>query len=135
MADHSIGDLVKARMAINDLISVANADSKKLVAEKKHNLEILDGFILKALNEMGMDSAKTEFGTASKDTKESFTVEDRQAFFDWIIKHDAWHFVPAKINAVDARTYMKENDGVLPPGIKYGGFTVVKFRKPTKKAK
>ncbi len=134
MSSHTIADLIKARIAINDIITATNAESKKLVAEKKQNLEVLDGFILKTLNEMGVDSAKTDAGTAFKDLKESFTVEDREAFFAWVLETDNWEFLQSKVNATNAREYMKETNGLLPPGVKYNGFTVVKIRKPTKKA-
>jgi len=132
---YDIGTLVKARIETNDRIAAANAEAKKLVEAEKRSLEVIDGFILKKLNEMGVDSAKTEFGTAFKDNKESFTIEDREAFFKWVREKDAWHFVPAKINSTDAKTYMKETEGLLPPGVKYNSFIMPKIRKPTKKVK
>lgn len=133
MSEFNIGKLIWARIKLNDMITQRTKDMKSSVEDLKKQLEMLDNQVLLMLNEAGVDSIKSENGTAYKDNKETFTVKDRDAFVTWVRENDTWEFLPAKVNAENARTYMKENGGALPPGVGYNCFIVPKFRRPTKK--
>jgi len=133
MSTYTIAQLVQLRMFIASDIDTKTKDMKKSIEAEKMKLDKVEIAILDKLNELGLDSAPTEFGTASKDLKESFTVSDREAYFKWISETDNWHFLDAKVNKPNARTFVKEHEGELPPGVKYSAFMKTKYRKPVKK--
>lgn len=129
----SVDKLIQARIAVDDKIRAINKSMKEQVATLEDKLDLIDNVVLDRMNQQGVDSFKTEFGTAFKDNKESYTVDDRVAFIEWVKETDSWNFLPAKVNASDARNYLEQNSGALPPGVKYGCFTVPKFRRPSTK--
>ena len=133
MSKHTIAQLVQIRMHLANLIDEKTKEMKASIEEDKKKLNLVELAVLDKLNELGLEKAPTEFGTASKDLKESFSVEDKEAYFDWIKSSDSWHFLDARVNAPNAKTYVKEHQGELPPGIKYSAFMRTKYRKPTKK--
>lgn len=131
--DFPIDKLIWARIQLDDKQKAMAKGMKSTVEDIKTQLGQLDGKIMELLNQQGSNSIRTDSGTAFKDNKDSFTVGDRDAFIEWVRENDAWDFLPAKINPASANAYMEENDGALPPGIKFNRFVVVKFRRPTTK--
>lgn len=133
MSQYTIAQLVQLRFTISTFISEKTSEMKKSIESEKLKLDLVENSILEKLNELGVDKVTTEFGTASKDLKESFTMEDREVCFDWIKETDNWHFLSAAISTPNIKQYVKDNKGELPPGVKYSAFLRTKYRKPTKK--
>lgn len=80
-----IATLIKNRRRLADMITKLNQKSKDSVSGMKDNLEKIDSAIMKYLNEQGLDSVKSEFGTAFKDTKDRLNISDSIAFKRHII--------------------------------------------------
>ena len=80
-------------------------------------LDKLEGEILGALQEQGLENARTELGTCYKITQSSATVKDREVF-------EAWADETGNRGAMDIRANKKAirellDDGVEVPGVTY----------------
>lgn len=82
-------------------------------------------------DEMGVDSFNTPYGTAYRNVKKSFRIEDWQEYSSWIIKTNNAQCLekrPAKLAVQD----IIDETGEIPPGLME--FVEVEFnvRRPTK---
>ena len=133
MSNYTIAQLVQMRMQIAATIAEKTKEMKASIESEKKKLDAVEVACLSKLIEMDVENVKTEFGTVSKDKKESFTVEDKTMLMDWVKETGEWEILDNRVNAPNTRTFLSEHNGELPPGIKYSAFVKTRFRKPTKK--
>ena len=87
----------------------------------------LDGLILKALDNEGLESAPTDFGTAYKKNRTSCSVKDRDEFYNFAVNTGNLEAIDMKANAKVVRELM--NDGVDVPGVKYSESVFIGVRR------
>ena len=130
--------------AYRNIRAKIDADTKAFNEEMvplKAKLDTIDGVMLKVLEASGTKSMATESGTAFKKKSESIKVEDKAAFTQFVMDKmatdgaDAFGYMTCAASKTVILEYMEDNEGLLPPGIKYDSFIAVQVRKPTKKAK
>ena len=80
-------------------------------------LVTLDGLILKALDDEGLESAPTDFGTAYKKNRNSCSVKDRDEFYAFAVATDNLEAIDMKANPKVVRELM--DAGTVVPGVKY----------------
>ena len=85
MTEANIGTLIKNRRKLSEIIKNSDKERKETIQVHKNRLEKIDIAILRHLNEQKIDSVKSEFGTAFKDTKDSVTISDSLKFKKHII--------------------------------------------------
>lgn len=97
--------------------------------------DLIEGEMLKRLNDRGADNSKTASGTFYKETNTSIRVVDKVAFLDHVFQkrlkgepncYDALTQAVAKDSVI---AHMKENDGQPPPGVEATQYIKVKVRK------
>lgn len=130
-----ISTLVRANYLIREQLDAVEGSISDDVKRLKEQLKKIELMTLDLLNKSGSNSISTDYGTAFKKEKDTFKIEDREAFFNWVAENNMWHMLPTSINNTDARDYMEKNGGALPPGIGYSAFIVAQFRKPKAKVK
>ena len=128
----TVNDLVKAMMQARELKKSKAADSKQEMAPLTERIEKLNNMALQYLNDAGVDSARTEFGTISKLQKDSFTVRDKVAFLEFIFETKNFHMLTNAVAKDSVKEYIKE-EGKLPPGIEISSWYDVGLRAPTNK--
>lgn len=115
MAD--IGILVAQYIKLRDHIELANKEFKEGLERPKKAMEILEGKLLEELEAQNVDSFKTPAGTAYRKRVVSATVEDQQAFMDFVLNGEHLDALDVKAN----KTFVKEmmdQTGEVPPGVK-----------------
>lgn len=109
--------LVRAYVNIRD----ARAKAKKAWETHDADLKAKQGKIgtvlLGFLNDHGIDSSSTEFGTFYKQEELTPSGADWGAFYAWVREHDAFDALQKRIKATFIRQYMDENKGAIPPGV------------------
>ncbi len=128
--DYKIGELIQARIKIDDLIKNAIETMDDRLKPEKRKLEVLDGYILTAIN--GTEDQKnirSDSGTAFKEKKESFTVKDKMRFLQWAASNNRYDLLDIKVHVPTAKKYLEKSNGVLPDGLGYGSFILVRFRR------
>lgn len=118
MAAANIGTLIKNRRKLSEIIKNSEKERKETIKVHKNRLEKIDIAIMRHLKDQNIDSVKSEFGTAFKDTKDSVTISDSLAFKKHIICEvlmglQSWRYV--------------NNDGDWQPqvGERPGGETIL----------
>lgn len=99
-------------------------ESLKPIAEA---MERLENEMLSRLHQQGVDSAKTEAGTAYINVKDSVSVKDRDEFLAHVVSTEQWELLDVKCN----KTVFKElaDSGEEIPGVKYTSIEKVGVRR------
>lgn len=103
------------------------AQLKKERDEVKHQMEELEGLLLKVFNHLGVDNAKTEFGTAYTTHRTSVKVDDKEAFMRFVREQGLWELLEARASKLAVEHYQEIN-GDLPPGVSTQEEVVVNVR-------
>ena len=84
----------------------------------KQRMEDIQFDILNTADELGVDSLKTEFGTAYRTVKSSYRILDWPTYLEWAEQNGALHTVQKRVtkSAVD-EIVNEELEGGLPPGL------------------
>jgi hypothetical protein len=115
-----ISTFVKMRDARSDLKAQFEAKDRKL----REQMEQVESFILHILNTSGVESFRTNAGTAYRTESMTPTASDWGAFYAWVKETDGFDFLFRRIKADAVKDYMNQHDGMAPPGVsvfsKYG---------------
>lgn len=101
-------------------------DSKTL--EINTELEQLENKLLKLFQDVGVDNVKTRFGTAYTSVKSSASVEDKEAFFNFVKGEEEWGFIDIRAAKLAIEQY-KDTHQKLPPGVKWSEIRTVNVRR------
>lgn len=129
--DQIIGNYIKLRNKRDSL----EAEVKQKTKAISDMMEKLEHKLLQLADDQGVDSFKTEHGTAFIKESDYASVEDWDAVLEFIEKEKAYEFLTKKVNKIPVREYIDTHEGVIPPGMSYGIRRGIQVRIPTKKAK
>ena len=109
---------------INALI-VLRSKKEALAEKQKQEMELITSkmdtielAIRKAALDAGVDSFKTEVGTATLVQNMKVSCEDWIVFRDFLKDKDPLTFLGKRISVTSIRDFMDANDGAVPPGVK-----------------
>lgn len=121
---------VKLYRALQAKIDDIEAAAQAQTAELKNKQHAIEMWISQKSLEDGVDSFKTEFGTAFFQTSDYCSVADWDSTFNWIKASDKWDVLTKGVNKTAVREIIKET-GAVPPGLNYGTKRVLHVRKPS----
>lgn len=99
-------------------------------AELKGQLAVLDGVLLKHLNDHGIDSVRTELGTFYRQEDIKPNIVDDSVFYGWIRDNDlAGEALERRVKVGFVKEFLETHDGLPPPGIAVSREYVVRVRK------
>ena len=104
---------VKIRDKRAELRKAYEAEDQKL----KDQLETLDGFFLKTLQDLGAESVRTKYGTVYQSVSIKPSCGDWGAFGNWVIENQALEALERRVKRSFITEYMEANKDELPPGI------------------
>jgi hypothetical protein len=105
------------------------ADFEASVAPLTEKMDKLEAKLLDVFNKTGMDSVKTEFGTAYATTRTTASVADREAFMEYVKANEEWALLEVRTSKTAVEQYRAANDNDLPPGINLREERVVNIRR------
>jgi len=79
--------------------------------------ETLQSHMLQQMNETGITSFQTKYGTVYRSTSIQPTGSDWDAFYKWVAENDAFDFLERRIKKTSVSDYMEQNKGAVPPGV------------------
>lgn len=88
----------------------------------------IEAKLIQVFEETGMDSVKTEFGTAYTTTRTTASVADREAFMEYIRANDEWPLMEVRASKAAIEQYKSIHEE-LPPGINWREERVVNVRR------
>lgn len=150
-----INELVAVYRKIREHKSKITREHKDAVGELDEQMKAVSVEIHKTLDHMGLESVKTESGTAFKTTKDFVNVQEIEEFRTFLSTEAAkevcesfshmgidpegmsltilevfpWHYFTKAISKEAVKSFMKENEGRAPDGVGYDQQIEVQIRK------
>lgn len=106
----------------------AEYDAKVTPVDEK--MAKIEAKLLEVMDQTGMESVKTDAGTAYKSTRTTVSVADRDAFMEFIKDGDHWSMMEVRAAKTAVEQYKAANDE-LPPGLNWRAEVVVNIRRPS----
>lgn len=91
-------------------------------------LDQLEAAMLDALNQSGLQSARTEAGTVFKSSRTSYSIADPSVFREWVEANARPDFYENRPSKEALETYIAAGNP-LPPGIKVSSEVTINVRK------
>ena len=123
-----LSDAVSLYIKMRDKKAQMKAEFDASVAPLNEKMEKLEAKLLDVFNKTGMDSVKTEFGTAYTTTRVTASVADREIFMAHVRENDDWALLEVRASKSAVEQY-RENNNDLPPGISMREERVVNVRR------
>lgn len=120
--------MVSQYRRLRDKKKALNDELKAAIAPYTEAMDQLEVLILDALNTAGVESARTQAGTAFKSTRSSYTVRDPAVFREWIEANQRFDLLETRVSK-EAIEAFAEAGGQLPPGIGISSEVTVNVRK------
>ena len=125
----NITEMTEKYIKLRDLRKRLDEEHKARIAPILAAQEHVESALLALFNELGMDSAKCEAGTAYRSTRTSVTVADMDSFLEFVKKNDAWHMLERRAAKSAVEEYVAASGGDLPPGLNFGSEVTVNIRR------
>lgn len=111
-----ISELVQKYVEVRDKKAQMEAEHKAKIAKVEEVLDKIEAALLKTFETTGMDSVRTEFGTAYTSSRSTASIADPDAFMSFCKENNAWHMLQKRVAQSAVEQYKDEHE-VLPPGI------------------
>ncbi len=123
-----LSELVAKYIELRDKKAQFKAEYDAKVGKLDEVLDKIEATLLKTFDQAGMDSVKTEFGTAYTSTRTTASIADPDAFMTYCKANDAWHMLEKRVSKVAVEQYKDEHEEV-PPGVNYRAERTVNIRR------
>lgn len=125
-------DMVAMYIKLRDFKKAAADEFDKSMERPNAALKKLEAALLDHLNKNGIDNVSAKgIGTAYRNTSHSATVEDREAFKNFITQNDAWALADIRANKKTVREAI--DGGTEVPGVKLTSVVTVGVRRKGEK--
>ena len=125
-----LDELVANYIKLRDKKSQLKKQYDEKVAKVDAVMDKMEAIILKTFQDSGIDSARTDAGTAYISTRTSATVGSREELFQWIQEdfEERSIFLENRVSKVAVEQYKAANDD-LPPGVNFRSEVTVGVRR------
>ena len=124
-----ISDAVGIYIKLRDKKAPMKAEYQDAVAPVQEKMDKLEAKFLEIMNTTGVDSLKTEHGTAYSSTRTSASVADKDAFFTFVKENNEWPLMEVRASSTAVKQFAESNEGELPPGINYNVERTINIRR------
>ena len=123
-----LSELVAKYIELRDKKAEFKAEYDSKVAKIEEALTKIEAVLLDTFDKTGLDSAKTEFGTAYTTTRTTASVADKDAFMEHVKAHNDWQLMEIRCSKTGVEQYKDANED-LPPGVNWRAERVVNVRR------
>lgn len=125
-----LDELVANYIKLRDKKSQLKKQYDEKVAKVDAVMDKMEAIILKTFQDSGIDSARTDAGTAYISTRTSATVSSREEFLSWVLQDpdERSIFLENRVSKVAVEQFKAANDD-LPPGINFRSEVTVGVRR------
>lgn len=124
-----LSEAVSLYIKLRDQKAQMKADFDAQVAPLTEKMDKLEAKLLEVFNQTGMDSVRTEFGTAYATVRTTASVADRDAFMDFVKANEEWSLLEVRVSKTAVEQFRSANDDDLPPGVNVREERVVNIRR------
>lgn len=123
-----LSDAVTLYIQLRDKKAQMKADFDASVAPITEKMDKLEAKLLDVFNKTGMDSVKTESGTAYTTVRVTASIADKSVFMDHVRNNDEWDLLEVRASKTAVEQYKSIHDD-LPPGVSIREERVVNIRR------
>ena len=123
-----ISDLVEKYIDVRDKKAQYKAEADAKITKFDDALAKMEAALLKVFETTGMESVKTEFGTAYTSSRNTASIASPDEFMAFCKAHDAWHMLQKRVSVAAIEQYKDEHQDV-PPGINWRVERTVNIRR------
>ena len=123
-----LSELVSKYIELRDKKSQFKAEYDAKVVKIEEALDKIEAILLETFDKTGLDSAKTEFGTAYTTTRTTASVADKDAFMEHVKAKEDWQLLEVRVSKTGVEQYKEVNED-LPPGVNWRAERVVNVRR------
>lgn len=125
-----LDELVANYIKLRDKKSQLKKQYDEKVAKVDAVMDKMEAIILKTFQDSGIDSARTDAGTAYISTRTSATVGSREEFLSWVLQDpdERSIFLENRVSKAAVEQFKAANDD-LPPGINFRSEVTVGVRR------
>lgn len=120
--------LVEKFIQLRDKKSKLKADYEASVAPLTELQDKIEALLLHRFQEMGVESIRTQAGTAYTTVRTSATVADWDAFLAFVKSSDSFEMIERRVSKTAVEQY-KAAHSDLPPGLNWSEARSVNFRR------
>ena len=124
-----ISDAVEIYIKLRDKKAQLKLEFQEAVAPVQEKMDKLEAKFLEIMNTTGVDSLKTEHGTAYSSTRSSASVADKDVFFTFVKENNEWPLMEVRASSTAVKQFAEANEGELPPGINYNVERTINIRR------
>ena len=124
-----LSEAVTLYIQLRDKKAQMKSDFDASVAPINDKMDKLEAKLLDVFNKTGMDSVKTEFGTAYTAVRTTASVADREAFMEFVKANEEWSLLEVRASKTAIEQFRDSNDNELPPGVNMRSERVVNIRR------
>jgi putative component of toxin-antitoxin plasmid stabilization module len=121
-------DLVEKYIKLRDAKDKLRQKHKAEVAQIDNLLERIEASLLADFKKEGIESVRTECGTAYRTTRTSAGVADWDAVLSYIQANGLWSMLERRVSKEAVAQFREEHDE-LPPGVNWREEVVVNVRR------
>jgi phage host-nuclease inhibitor protein Gam len=124
-----LSEAVTLYIQLRDKKAEMKADFDASIAPLNDKMEKLEAKLLDVFNKTGMDSVKTEHGTAYTAVRTTASVADREAFMEFVKANEEWSLLEVRASKTAIEQFRDSNNDELPPGVNIRSERVVNIRR------
>jgi autonomous glycyl radical cofactor GrcA len=126
-----LSEAVEVYIKLRDKKAQMKAAFDAEVSPINEKLAQLEAKLMEVFNTTGMDSVKTEFGTAYTVNRSTASVADREIFMDYVKNNEEWSLLEVRVSKTAVEQFREANDNEIPPGVNLRVERVVNVRRST----
>lgn len=124
-----LSEAVEIYIKLRDKKAQLKAEFDAKVAPVNEKMDKLEAQLLDIFNKTGMDSVKTEFGTAYSTLRTTASIADRDVFMEHVKTNEDWGLLEVRVAKSAVEQYRQSHDDELPPGVNLREERVVNVRR------
>lgn len=113
-----LDELISKYIELRDKKAQLKADYSAKAARIDEVLEKIEAKVLDVFDSAGIDSTRTQFGTAYTSKRTTATIADKETFMEFVKKEEAWPMIIARANSPVIDQYV-DSTGEVPPGLDF----------------
>lgn len=124
-----LSDAVSLYIKLRDRKAEIKAAMDEQIKPIQEKMDVLEAKLLAAFQSTGVDSVKTESGTAYTAVRTTASIADRDAFMAFVKANEEWSLLEVRAAKVAIEQFRAANDNELPPGVNIREERVVNVRR------
>jgi phage host-nuclease inhibitor protein Gam len=124
-----LSEAVSLYIQLRDKKAEMKAEFDATIAPLNDKMDKLEAKLLDVFNKTGMDSVKTENGTAYTAVRTTASIADREAFMEFVKANEEWSLLEVRASKTAIEQFRDSNNDELPPGVNIRSERVVNIRR------